>query len=341
MIFVLISVVIDLTEKMQDFLDHQAPLHAILFDYYLNFIPYIAALLGPFFIFISVIYFTSRMAYNSELVSILGNGISYYRLLRPYFYGSLILAAALWGANHWLVPEANKTRFAFEQDYVNRKIDYYTDIQLVTNKSAEGETIISMQRYMDTRQEGYRFSLKRIRNHRMTEFLYSPRINWHPEEKRWRLNNYNGWKIFPEGDSVYKGNHLDTALGFTPADFVYRVEVKSTMNMRELNRFIKEEKRKGSEKVPLWEVEKYQRTSNAFSVVILTFIGLAVSSRKYRGGMGFQLALGLLFSAAYVLFMRFSTTFATNSDMPALLAVWIPNLLFGIIAAVLVRLAPK
>jgi len=341
MIFVSISVVIDITEKMQDFMDKQAPLSAIIFDYYFNFIPFIGAMLGPFFVFITVIYFTSRMTQHSEIVSIVGNGISYYRLLRPFVITALILVAAFWYANNWLVPQANKKRLAFEQLYVRNPINYYSDIELVSEKTAEGESIVSLKRYSKDRNEGFRFSLKKLRHGLLQKYIYSPRIVWNEETKKWRLNDYNAWIIEGQKDSVFTGQRLDTALGFSPADFIFRLDIKEAMTARELNNFIKAEKEKGSEKVPYFQVEKHLRTSNAFSILILTLIGLAFSTRKIRGGIGFQLALGLLISTLYILFIRFSTTFATNANLPAIVAVWIPNIVFGLFALALIKWTPK
>ncbi len=341
MIFVSISVVIDFTEKMKDFMDKQAPISAIIFDYYLNFIPYISSMLGPFFVFITVIYFTSRMTQDSEIVSIVGNGISYYRLLRPFVFTAILLAVSLWYANNWLVPRANKSRLAFEQLYVRNPINYYSDIELVSEKTTHGETIVSLKRYSKDRNEGFRFSLKKLIDGRLREYIYAPKVVWNETSEKWKLTEYYGWIIDTESESFWSGKRLDTVLGFSPADFIFRLNIKESMTTNELNRFIKEEKEKGSENIPLFQIEKHLRTANAFSIIILTLIGLAFSTRRIRGGIGFQLALGLLISTLFILFIRFSTTFSTNANLPAVLAVWIPNFVFGLIAIALIKWTPK
>jgi len=339
-IFSAIAVVIDLGEKIEDLITSKAPMGAIL-RYYSVFVPYIAALLAPFFVFIAAIYFTSRMTANSEFVSILGNGISFYRILRPYLVTSMILAIGLYVGNNWVVPEANKVRQRFEQEYIHRKIDHHVDIELVTEKGSDSETNISLRRYSAQHMEGYQFTLNRIEGHKLIYSISAPKIQWLPEDGVWRLPAYSVWTMNQGEEEWQKLQNLDTSFQFTPDDFYFRIEYQESMNTAELKGFIEREKLKGSEKVPFFEVERHRRTSNAFAVIILTFIAVAFSTRKTRGGIGLQLALGLVLSTVFILFLRFSTTFATNANVAPLVAVWIPNLFFSALALIFVRMAPK
>ena len=333
--------VIDVTEKLSDFIERDAPVSEIFGVYYVNFIPYIAALLTPLFVFLGVILFTSRMAANTEIVGILGNGISFYRMLRPYLISALFLTGVMVYVNNWLVPHANKQRLLFEEKYVHNAISHYLGIYLTTTKTKEEETHIALERYNTDLQEGYMFTLDAIKNDELVMKIRAPRVVWKPERQSWVLNNYEVWKIDGMKETVFKGEELDTILYFSPDDFTQRIQMKESMDYEELNNFIAREKLKGSEKLAHYLVEKYSRTSNAFAIIVLTFIGVAFSTRKKRGGIGINIAIGLLIMAIFILFLRFSTTFATNANLPPIIAVWIPNVIFGIIAIFLVRWSPK
>lgn len=336
----LIAIVIDITEKMPDLRERRVPFGEILV-YYIVYIPYMFSLLAPFFLIVSVVYFTSKMAVNSEIVAILGSGISYYRMLRPYFIAALLFTGFMVVANNWLVPRTNKIKL----DFLNKNYHYLAASASGINRTIDNEknswTNISMQSFSFTNLEGYQFSVEIIRNYEMVYQLRAPRAIWLEEEGKWRFKNYEIWEIQGLKQKTREGSQFDTILSFTPADFIRRLEVRETMDAKELNDFIDQERQRSTEMVPFYQVEKYNRTSNAFAILVLTFIGVAFSSRKKKGALGINLVFGVASSAIFILFLRFSTTFATNADLHPFIAVWIPNILFGILGIVLLRLAPK
>lgn len=340
-VMMIIGIVIDLSDKTEGFVTRGAKLPRIVIYYLTEFTPYIMSILGPFFLFISVIFFTSRMTYNSEMIAILSNGISFYRILRPYMIAGLLMGGFFWYANNWLVPNSNKTKTAFDAQYAHHEPDNLINIELMTLKSPNQETNVSLKRFNKSSNEGYQFTLRSIVNNKVTRIIRSPKIEWLPEKEQWKLTKFDSWEIMGNREKIRYGRNLDTALGFSPALFFTRIEFKETMNARELNEYIAKQRTAGSERLPYYQVEKHLRTANAFSIIILTFIGVSVSIRKNKGGLGFKLVTGLVLSATFILSIRFSTTFATNSGLLPLLAVWIPNIIFGIMAILMVRYVPK
>lgn len=339
-ILMLIAIVIDMTEKMPELREKGVSLGEIL-RYYAVYLPYIFSLLAPFFLVVSVVYFTSKMAINSEIVAILGSGISYYRLLRPYLISALIFTGLMVLANNWLVPRTNKIKLNFLNEHIHYLASSTTGVNRTIDNSTNSWTNISMQSFSFINQEGYQFSLEIIRDNEMVYQLRAPRATWQEESKSWRFKNYDIWEINGGRQKIREGSEFDTILNFTPADFVRRLEVRETMIAEELNDFIEREKNRSSEMVPFYQVEKYNRTSNAFAILVLTFIGVAFSSRKKKGALGINLVFGVASSALFLLFLRFSTTFATNADLHPFIAVWIPNIIFGVLGVVMLRLAPK
>jgi lipopolysaccharide export system permease protein len=339
-LLMLIVIVIDFSEKLSDFIEKEAPLNEIVI-YFLTFIPHMAALLAPLFLFVSVILFTSKMASNSEIVGILGNGISFYRMLRPFLFGAIVLTMILIFANNWLVPEANKIKNKFLKQYVFFMSSTESGINLTLDKKGNKETIVSIPNFSFSSMEGYQFSMEKYENNKMVMQIRAPRIRWHDDTQNWEISNYEQWHIDGEETTLRTGKALDTVLGFTPKEFVRRLEMKETMNYDEIKTFIKKEKDRNTDNYVFFEIEHYNRTSNAFAIIILTLIGVAFSSRKKRGATGINIAIGLLLSGLYMLLLRFSSTFATNANLPAIIAVWIPNVIFGILAIILIKKAPK
>lgn len=337
-LFTFIAVVIDLTEKVDDFIEKAVPLQEVVFGFYLNFIPYIDALLSPLFIFISVIFFTSRMAYRSEIIAALASGISFYRLLVPYLFCAAVLAAGLLYANHFLVPNTNKNRLAFEYAYIDnpyRNLDRNIYLQIEKNK------FVYLENYQPRDKQGYKFSYEVIQDGQLHYKLRSDKIEWREQEQQWRLRNYlmTSYKDF--GETISTGATMDTALGFQPDDFFQRVSVKEEMNTPLLRQHIVNLQTRGVEKVVFYLIELHRRTADAFTVFILVLIGVAFASRKVRGGSGLHVAIGITLSASYIIFTRFSTTFATNGNLSPFLSVWIPNVIFGVLAGGLLLRAPK
>jgi lipopolysaccharide export system permease protein len=340
LVMLLIAVVIDITEKLEQFIEKSVPMSDILL-YYLTYIPHMFSVLAPLFLFIAVILFTSKLAGNSEIVAILGNGISYYRLLRPYAISALLLVVLMLALNHWMIPQLNKTRVGFLNTYIHHMVSNESGINRTINKTAHSETIASLQNFSFTSNEGFQFSLEHFEYNELTYQLRAQRIRWNEDREFWEIPSYEIWRKQGDNYLVTSGVSLDTVLGFDPSTFVRRLELKEMMRTDELSQFIRLEKVSGVKKVVFFEVELHNRTANAFAMLILTCIGVAFSTRKKRGGTGLNVAIGLALSALFILFLRFSTTFATNAELPPMVAVWIPNLFFGLLSVWLIRLAPK
>ncbi len=333
-----VASVIDLTEKLDELIVHEVPLQVILFTYYLNFIPYILALLSPLMIFIALVFFTSKMASNSEIVAILASGVSFYRMLVPFFIAAGILAGILLVANHYVVPKANKNRLAFENNVLRVRYRY---TQRNIHFQLSPTEFAYMESYNNRDSSGHKFALEKVENGRLVQKLRGDKVNWLKEEEKWRIKNYTVRQITDHGDSIFRGKMMDTVLGFYPSDFETRATFKEEMTTAELVAHIEREESKGKANLEAYHIEKHRRTSDAFLVFIMTLIGVAIASRKVRGGLGLHLVIGLGFAASYIVFTRFSTTFSTNSTLPPFWGVWIPNIIYGIVGALLVRWAPK
>lgn len=337
-LIILIAIVFDVSEKIDDFLEKKAPLESIIFDYYLNFIPYFANLFSPLFIFISVIFFTSKMASQTEIVAILSSGVSFRRLLVPYMVVAAILAALSFYLNGWVIPHSNKTRLAFENTYI--KNPYVLKTRNIHRQIFPGQ-FIYFESYNTIDNIGFRFTYERFNEGHLDYKLSSDRLVWDTTKVGWRAENYMIREIDGMEEFVRKGLHFDTTFSFTPEEFNRREIFIQSMDNKELNAHIAEKQMRGAEGIQFDEVEKYKRSSYPFATFILTLIGVSLSSRKVRGGIGIQIGLGILLSFTYILFMQVSTTFATNGNFPAMLAVWIPNLAYSVIAIYLLRSAPK
>lgn len=330
--------VFDISEKLDDFIERKAPFRSIVFDYYLNFIPYFANLFAPLFIFISVIYFTARMAANTEIIAILNSGISFRRMLVPYFLSAGILAALSFYFNGWVIPHSNKVKLAFENTYIKNPVEF-KDRNL--HRQISPGYFMYMESYNNIQNTGYRFSLEKIEERKRTWFLSSDRILWDSIQNQWTIENYYIRSIDGFHETLRSGKRMDTILPIAPSDFKRRLNIVYAMDTPALNRFIEEEELSGSGNVNTYLVEKYRRTSEPFATFILMLIGVSLSSRKVRGGIGAQLGLGITISFAYIMFMQISNTFAINGSIHPIVAVWLPNVVFASIALILLRNAPK
>jgi lipopolysaccharide export system permease protein len=333
-LIILIAIVFDVSEKIDDFLERKAPLEAILFDYYLNFIPYFGNLFSPLFIFIAVIYFTSRMASQTEIIAILGSGVSFKRLLVPYMVSAAMLAGLSWYLNNTVIPHSNKERLAFEAQYI--KNPYVFSGRHVHRQITPGN-FIYFESFNNIDRIGYQFSFEKFEEGELRFKLLSERILWDSLANKWKVENYFIREISGMQEQIRSGYRMDTSFAFDPAEFSRRDNYIETMDLKTLNRFIQQERIRGSEEMPFYLVEKYRRTSFPFATFILTLIGVTLSSKKVRGGIGGSIGLGILISFSYIMFMQISTTFATKGNMPPLLAVWIPNIVFAGIAVYLLR----
>lgn len=336
---IVITVVFDISEKIDDFIEKKAPLNAIIFRYYVNFIPYFITLFSSLFIFISVIFFTSKMAYQSEIIAILSSGISFQRFLYPYFVGACILAMFSFVLNDMIIPSANRRRFEFEETYITSPIMY---LQQNVHKQIEPGLFVYMESFSNVSEIAYRFSMEKYRNDRMVSKLMSDRAVWDKEKEKWSIRNYYVRDIDSIGnETLTAGTSIDTTINLHPSEFKRRDNFVETMSIAELRQFISNLRMEGADNVNMYIIEMNKRVAYPFSTFILTLIGVSLSTRKVRGGIGIQIAVGTAISFLYILFMQFSSEFAIKGNLSPVLAAWIPNIIFGLIGIFLYRLAPK
>lgn len=333
----MVAIVIDLVEKLDDLIEKQVPISELVFDYYINFIPYIDALLTPLFVFIAVIFFTSRLAYRTEIVAMLASGISYYRVLMPFWAAALLIAGVLWWGNNYGVPNANKERLAFEAKYINTYDRYRKNVHLQVKK----DHYIFMENYASKDSTGYKFSYEIFNQGQLVYKLRSDRVQWNGLTGMWTVKNYVVREFDRNSEKFYQGKSFDTVYNFKPVDLERRSNSKEEMNTTELKEFIALMKARGEEGVEFYYIELYRRTADSAMVLILTLIGATIASRKVRGGMGFHLAMGFALAGLYIVFMQFSKTFSTNGNLPPILGIWIPNILFAGLGIGLLRKAQK
>ncbi len=337
-LIIMIVVVFDISEKLEDFLDKKAPLSAIIFDYYFNFIPYIVNLFSPLFTFIAVIFFTSQMATRTEIVAILSSGVSYRRLLYPYMLSASVITVLSLLLNNFVIPHATKKQIAFEDKYIRN--EFYNKDRNIHMQLSPGNYIY-MEQFITTEQTGVRFSIEKFASGKLYYKLNAESIRWDSVAKKWSINNYYIRYINGMDEFIKKGIRIDTALGFTPAEFGRKDNTMGTMNYGELNAYIESEQLKGADNIGLYEIEKYRRFSFPFATFILTLIGVSMASRKVRGGIGMHIGLGIFISFAFIMFMQVSTKFALGGFISPLISVWIPNFIFCFLAFYLLSKAQK
>lgn len=334
-----ISVVFDINENIDSFINNKAPIQAIIFDYYMNFVPYYANLFSPLFIFISVIFFTSKLAENSEIIAMFSTGMSFKRLLVPYFLSATIIAIGSYILSSEFIPKGSITRIDFETKYKNKKkVNYARNIQLVVDTS----TIAYMERYENYNLTGYRFSLDKFENNKLVSHMTARRVTYDTTKvHKWVVRDYMIREMRGMKEIITKGERLDTIINMEPQDFLITRDQFETMTSPELKKYIDNQKRRGFANIQEFEVEYYKRIATPFAAFILTLIGASLSSKKVKGGMGMNLGVGLGLSASYILFQTISSTFAINGNVHPMVAVWIPNILFLVIAIYLYMKAPK
>ncbi len=333
-----IAVIFDLSEKLDDFMEKKPPLSAIVFDYYLNFIPYFANLFSSLFTFIAVIFFTSKMAYDTEIIAILSSGVSFKRLLYPYFVSASLIAILSFFLTSFVIPPANRVRLDFENTYVRKP---YRNSEQNIHKQVRPGVFVYMKSYNSFNQTGYNFSIEHFVDNRLESKLISDYARWDSTKNKWIAENYYIRNYNSDGQQIIKGIRIDTTIYITPKDFTQRTDVVETMNLFRLNEFIDQQRLQGADNVDVFLIEKYGRLAFPFSTFILTLIGVSLSSRKVRGGIGLHIGTGLGISFTYILFMRFTTMFAVGGLLTPGIAVWIPNIIFSIVAIGLYRMAPK
>lgn len=337
-LIVTIAVIFDISEKVDDFLEKDAPLHAIIFDYYLNFIPYFASLFSPLFIFISVIYFTSKMAADTEIIAILSSGVSFSRLMYPYFVGALMLTLFFFFLNDAVIPRANLVRYGFEDQYFKRTVEFS---RRNVHKQVEPGLFVYMQTYNNNTNSGRNFTLERFEEGQLVSKLNADFVKWDSLHQKWQVTGYRVRNFDGLHEEIITGRSLDTTLNMEPAEFRRRDDFEQTMGVLELNRYIKHLEMQGADNVNYYYNALYKRIASPFSAFILTLIGVTLSCRKVRGGIGIHIAIGIVLSFSYILFLQFSSQFASKGTLSPMLAAWIPNILFFSIGIYLYYKAPK
>ena len=334
-----IVIIFDVSEKIDDFVQKEAPLKAIIVDYYLNFIPYFMNMYSPMVVFLTVILFTSKMAQNSEIVAILSCGVSFHRMMVPYLVSAALVALLSLGLGLWVIPRANVTRVAFEQKYNPRaKVKFGHDMHY----KLEDNKYVYIESFSGWNNTAYNFTLEQISDEHLVSKLSAESAQWDSLAGKWKLRN---WFIreYGEGlqDRIRTGKQLDTTLSLTIDDFYYNEYTIERLDKKQLDQLIDTQVARGDATVMNAQMEKHRRYSMPLSAIILTVIGVALCSKKKRGGMGWNIAMGLALGFSYVLFEQFSKMFVVTGTLPAGIATWIPNILYALIAAILYFLAPK
>jgi lipopolysaccharide export system permease protein len=334
-----IVVIFDLSEKIDDFIESGAGLREIIFEYYLNFIPYFAVLFSSLFAFIAVIYFTSRMAYNTEIIAILNSGMSFRRFLVPYLISASVIAAGAFYLSDQVIPKANKVKLDFEEKYVRKAPVKFKTKDF--HRQIEPGVYIYLQNYSNVSKVGYNFTIEKFEDGELVSKMFADQIRWDTAVNKWEARRYYIRTIDGLNETLEEGKMIDTTLAIHPDDFQMRLTIVETMSLKELDDFIDKQLMQGETNITSYQIERHNRIAFPFSLFILTMIGVAVSSRKMRGGIGLQIAIGVVISFSYILFTQFSKQFAIGGLLPVMAAVWLPNLFFLIIAFVLFRLAPR
>ena len=328
-----ITVMFDINEKLDSFL--KAPLHATLFDYFLNFLPYFANQFSPLFTFIACIFFTSKLADNSEIIAMLSSGVSFRRLMRPYIVSAAVIAALTWVLGAYIIPPANVKRIEYTNTYVkNKRVDYGSNIQMMV---APGE-IAYMSRYDNTTRTGYRFSLDKFEGKRLVSRLTANTIKW-DSLYQWQVRDYMIRDIDGIREHIRRGSRMDTVIPFEPRDFLISKNDQETLTSPQLQEYIARQKERGVANIEAFEIENERRYAMCAAAFILTVIGMTLSSKKVKGGMGINIGIGLVLSFSYILFMTVTSTFAISGYTSPFVAMWIPNMLYIVIAIVLYRRA--
>jgi lipopolysaccharide export system permease protein len=332
-----ISIVFDISEKLDDFISKDLTVKAILFDYYLNFIPYFANLFSGLFTFISVIYFTSKLAFNTEIIAILSSGVSFNRLMRPYIVGASVIVIFSYILGNYIIPPANKKRIEFTNMYIgNNKVGSERNI----HRQIEPGVFVYIDLYNVSNDVGYKFTTEKFVDKKLVSKLSSEYIKWNREKKKWTIHNYSIRTLDGYSEKISTGAEIDTILNMVPEDYQVVHRIVETMTLPALNESINNLKLRGVNTID-YEIEKHKRRSIPFSAFILTLIGVSLASRKIKGGIGFHLGLGLLLSFSYIMFMQVTTVFATSGLLAPWQAMWIPNILYGGLAIFLYRRAAR
>ena len=336
-----ISIVFDINENLAKFTQYHAPIKAIVFDYYMNFVPYFANLFSPLFVFIAVIFFTSKLAGNSEIISMLAAGVSFKRLMRPYMVSAAIISVMTFFLGAYIIPKGTIIRQNFESMYKNKKkITAAENVQLQVGKGV----IAYIQHYDNNLKKGYGFCLDKFENKKLVSHLTAAEIQYDTisdTKYHWKVSNWRIRQLKGLRETITSGASKDTTIMMEPTDLVFSKGQQETFTSPQLRDYITKQIDRGSGNVVQYEVEYHKRIATSFASFILATIGLSLSSRKRKGGMGMYLGIGLALSFTYIMLQTVSATFAINANTPPMLAAWIPNIVFTIVAYFCYRKAPN
>ncbi|MBT8219462.1 MAG: LptF/LptG family permease [Bacteroidia bacterium] len=340
-IFILIGILIDLSEKVNYFVEEKVGPGEIIEDYYLNFMVWLVVMLSPLFILIAVIYFTSRLADQSEIIAMRNAGMSFSQLYKPYLITSVLVAAVMLVTNHYILPIAQKGKIDFENRYIkkNKALKTLENLHLYTQPNQ----VVSARSYRLADSVARDLIIEELEGNQLKQYLKATSARWKNDEGKWQLNNYEIRKINGLNEELVlgRGQRLDTLINLLPSDFVDSRDEEATLTTPQLLKKIKRDYQRGLSTSREYEMEYHRRTADPFTIIILTLIGFAISSRKVRGGIGIHLTIGISLGALYIFISRFSQTSAASSAVPLVLGVWVPNIIFGFIAMLLARFAQK
>ena len=337
---IVIVVVFDYVEKVDDFIQMQAPVKAIIFDYYFKFVPFFINQFSALFTFIAVIFFTSKLAYQTEIVAMLSGGMSFRRLMWPYFLGAFFITVLSLALSLWIIPMTQKDCVAFEQKYIARRVREQYDRHIY--RQVEPGTFAYIRGFSKSTSVASFFALEKYDGSRMVGALEASDVKFDPENKHWTAQRYTT-RIFDDVNEEIFTQHrnLDTVINLDVVELGRLTELLTTMNIKELNDFIAQQRDKGSDSLRQIEVERHIRFSYPFGTFILTLIGVSLSSRKVRGGTGLHIGIGISLCFSYIMLTRVFEEFAKGGSMPTMLAVWLPNIIFLVVGIYLYRKAPK
>ncbi|CDE87522.1 putative uncharacterized protein [Prevotella sp. CAG:891] len=341
-IIVVIAVVFDFNERIDKLTQSHAPVQKIIFDYYVNFVPNFVNLFTPLFVFIAVIFFTSKLADNSEIIAMKSTGMSFRRLLRPYMISAALIAASSFLLGAFVIPQSNVARVNFENRYIKKK----TDVTSVDNVQMQVDTgvVAYITHFDNVSKSGYGFSLDKFVDKKLVSHLTAQSIQYDTLSDRrfsWTLRHYKIRTLKGMREKLESGEKLDTIIVMEPRDFFYVRGQQETMTIPELKEFIDRQRLRGAAGISTFEVEYHKRFATPFAAFILTLIGVSLSCEKRKGGMGASIGVGIALSFTYILFQTVSSTFALNAGWPAMFAVWLPNLVFAVVAFVLYKRTPQ
>jgi lipopolysaccharide export system permease protein len=345
LLFTVVAVAVDSSEKTDDFVKANLTTSQIITRYYLGFVPWIWSMLFPLFVFIAVIFFTSRMATRSEVIAILASGTSYNRFLRPYMVGGLLLATLLWVGNRYWIPKANTIRSNFQTTFVDSHDP--TKNRIETNcircfyKRIDTNTYIGIKGYDTASKSATSFFLERVKNNAVIYNLRGSPINWDTATGKWKLRNVIERIVDSAGEKETRHDTMSLNISLKPNELRRDEYLKDKLTTPELIAFIRQEEERGTEGLNTYKVERYRRTATPAAVLLLTLIGAVIASRRTRGGSGMHLALGITIAALFIVSDRFSTVFATKGNFSPFLAAWLPNIAFAAVAFLLYKKTPK